>query len=164
MPQNSKNTPQILVVEDDSELSTSLMLYLESEDYRVTLAEDGETARREITRLPGYDLVILDARLPDRSGFEVLRKARTEGVRTPVLMLTGLGDHEHKMRGFQLGVDDYLTKPFATEELLARIEALLRREAQAVEEDGTFLVGGLEVDIDSQDVTRDGENVKLTDL
>jgi DNA-binding response OmpR family regulator len=159
-----ENAPNILIVEDDEELNTSLLLYLESEDYQATLAEDGETAHEEMTRLPGYDLVILDAKLPDRSGFEVLRKARNEGVKTPVLMLTGLGDHEHKMRGFQLGADDYLTKPFATEELMARIEALLRREAEAIEESGTFRVGGLEVSIDDGEVHRDGEPVDLTDL
>jgi len=163
MSQNP-NAPRLLIVEDDSEMSTSLMLYLESEDYQVTLAEDGETGREEATKLPGYDLIVLDAKLPDRSGFEVLRKARSEGVRTPVLMLTGLGDHEHKMRGFQLGADDYLTKPFATEELLARIDALLRREAEAFEESGTFDVGGLRVDIDAGTVTRDGSSVSLTDL
>lgn len=160
----SISAPHILIVEDNTELSTSLMLYLESEDYRVTLAEDGETGREEATRLPGYDLIVLDAKLPDRSGFEILRKARTQGVRTPVLMLTGLGDHEHKMRGFQLGADDYLTKPFDTDELLARIDALLRREAQASEESGTFRVGGLDVNIDEKTVTRDGEPVALTDL
>jgi len=159
-----KNAPYILVVEDDSELSTSLLLFLESEGYRVKLAEDGESAREEATRLPGYDLIVLDAKLPDRSGFQVLRQARTEGVQTPVLMLTGLGDHEHKMRGFHLGADDYLTKPFATEELLARIEALLRREAQAHEEGGTFHVGGLEINLDSHTVQRDGSDVSLTDL
>ena len=158
------SAPHILVVEDNNELSTSLMLYLESEGYQVTLAEDGETGLEEVKRLPGYDLIVLDAKLPDRSGFEVLRRARTEGVHTPILMLTGLGDHEHKMRGFQMGADDYLTKPFQTEELLARIEALLRREAQAIEEDGTFRVGGLDVDIDEHTVTRGGDPVKLTDL
>ena len=163
MDQNP-NSPRLLVVEDDNEMSTSLMLYLESEGYNVTLAEDGETGREEATRLPGYDLIVLDAKLPDRSGFEVLRRARSEGVRTPVLMLTGLGDHEHKMRGFQLGADDYLTKPFETEELVARIDALLRREAEAFEENGTFLVGGLEVDIDNETVTREGSDVSLTDL
>jgi len=163
MPDPSKG-PHLLLVEDDSELSTSLVLYLESEGYEVTLAEDGEAAQDRATRLPGYDLIILDAKLPDRSGFEVLRRAREEGVRTPVLMLTGLGGHEHKMRGFEVGTDDYLTKPFETEELLARIDALLRREAQATVEGGVFEVGGLRIDLEGDTVTRDGEAVDLTEL
>lgn len=157
-------SPRILIVEDNEELSTSLMLYLESQDYDVTMTTDGESGREEAVSLPGYDLIILDAKLPDRDGFAVLRQARSEGVQTPVLMLTGLGDHEHKMQGFQSGADDYLTKPFATEELMARIEVLLRREAQATEEGGVFEVGGLRVDLNQQKVTREGEPVKLTDL
>lgn len=156
--------PSLLLVEDDSELSKSLLLYLESEGYEVTLAENGTDAAEEATRLPGYDLIILDVKLPDKNGFEVLRQAREEGVRTPVLMLTGLGDHEEKMRGFQVGTDDYLTKPFDTEELLARIDALLRREAQVEEESGVFDVGGLRVNLDTETVRRDGESVDLTDL
>ncbi len=164
MSDATPNGPSLLVVEDDSELSTSLLLYLESEGYEVTLAENGETALEEATRLPGYDLIVLDAKLPDLSGFEVLRQARDDGVRTPVLMLTGLGDHEHKVRGFQMGADDYLTKPFETEELVARIDVLLRREAEATEEGGVFRVGGLRVDLDEKEVTRDGRTVDLTDL
>ncbi|PSQ72477.1 MAG: DNA-binding response regulator [Bacteroidetes bacterium QH_2_64_26] len=156
--------PALLVVEDDSELSTSLLLYLESEGYEVTLAEEGEAALAEATRLPGYDLIVLDAKLPDLSGFEVLRQARDDGVRTPVLVLTGLGDHEHKMRGFQVGADDYLTKPFETDELVARIDVLLRREAEATEESGVFEVGGLRVDLDDDTVVRDGDPVDLTGL
>lgn len=156
--------PHLLLVEDDSELSTSLVLYLESEGYEVTLAQDGESAKEEATRLPGYDLIILDAKLPEQNGFEVLRRSRKAGVRTPVLMLTALGDHEHKMRGFQVGADDYLTKPFETEELIARIDALLRREAQVSEEGGVFEVGGLRVDLDTEEVTRDGAPADLTGL
>jgi DNA-binding response OmpR family regulator len=164
MPDTRPQGPSLLVVEDDSELSTSLLLYLESEGYDVTLAEDGETALNEATRLPGYDLIVLDAKLPDLNGFEVLRQTRDDGVRTPVLMLTGLGDHEHKMRGFQVGADDYLTKPFETEELVARIDVLLRREAEADTEDGVFAVGGLHVDLTTDSVTRDDSPVDLTDL
>lgn len=164
MSDSTSDGPSLLIVEDDSELSTSLLLYLESEGYEVTLAEEGETALEEATRLPGYDLIVLDAKLPDLNGFEVLRQAREDAVRTPVLMLTGLGDHEHKMRGFQVGADDYLTKPFETEELVARIDVLLRREAEATVEGGTFEVGGLRVDLDQEEVTRDGSGVDLTDL
>lgn len=160
----SEKGPHLLLVEDDDELSTSLQLYLESEGYEVTLVENGTDAEEEAIRLPGYDLLILDVKLPDQNGFEVLREAREEGVHTPALMLTGLGDHEEKMRGFQVGADDYLTKPFETEELLARIDALLRREAQVEVEGGVFEVGGLSVDLDADTVTQDGEPVDLTDL
>ncbi len=161
---DTEQGPHLLLVEDDEELSTSLELYLESEGYEVTLVENGSDAEDEATRLPGYDLIVLDVKLPDQNGFEVLRQAREEGVHTPVLMLTGLGDHEEKMRGFQVGADDYLTKPFETEELLARIDALLRREAQVEVEGGVFDVGGLRVNLDAEDVTKDGEPVDLTDL
>lgn len=161
---DNQQGPHLLLVEDDSELSTSLVLYLESEGYEVTLVENGDDAEEEATRLPGYDLIVLDAKLPEQSGFEVLRQAREEGVRTPVLMLTGLNDHEHKMRGFQVGTDDYLTKPFEAEELVARIDVLLRREAQAIEEGGVFGVGGLRVDLENDEVTQDGDAVQLTDL
>jgi DNA-binding response OmpR family regulator len=157
---------RLLIVEDDEEMSTGLQLFLESEGYDVTLAVDGETGQDFAVSLPGYDLIILDANLPERSGFDVLREARSEGVDTPVLMLTGLGAHEYKMRGFRLGADDYLTKPFSTEELLARVEALLRRRSQSNENarKGTFEVGGLTVDLASKRVHRDGEPVDLTDL
>jgi len=156
--------PRLLLVEDDDELSTSLAMYLEAEEYEVTVAQDGSAGLEEATRIPSYALIILDAKLPERSGFEVLRRAREDGVRTPVLMLTGLGGHENRMRGFQVGTDDYLTKPFETDELLARIDALLRREAEASTEGGVFEVGGLRVNLDAGVVTRDGDSVELTDL
>lgn len=161
---DTEKGPHLLLVEDDDELRTTLELYLDSEGYEVTLVDNGTEAEEEATRLPGYDLIILDVKLPDQNGFEVLRQAREEGVHTPVLMLTGLGDHEEKMRGFQVGADDYLTKPFETEELLARIDALLRREAKVDVEGGVFEVGGLRVNLDTEEVTRNGDPVDLTDL
>lgn len=164
MTQTNKSD-RLLIVEDDQEMSTGLQLYLESEDYEVTIASDGETGQDLATSLPEYDLIILDAKLPERSGFDLLREARAEGVDTPVLMLTGLGDHEDKMRGFRLGADDYLTKPFSTEELLARVQALLRRQEERQSKSGNvYAVGGLRVNISEERVTRDGEEVNLTDL
>lgn len=154
----------MLVVEDDHDLGTSLVQFLDAEGYAATLVGDAKSALDEATRLPSYDLIILDAKLPDRSGFDVLREARDDGVTTPVFMLTGLEDHDHKIRGFQVGADDYLTKPFETSELLARIDALLRRSAETVEEGGVFRVGSLRVDLDRDEVTRDGSPVELTDL
>jgi DNA-binding response OmpR family regulator len=129
----SEKSPRLrlLIIEDDPQLSIGLSLFLEAERYRVDLVSDGEDGLRKAVSLPGYDLILLDAKLPGRSGFEVLRELRVRGVGTPVLILTGLGAHEDKMRGFELGADDYLTKPFSTDELLARIHAILRR-TQAV--------------------------------
>src|SRR5690606_10540489 len=156
---------RVLVVEDDPQLSTGLLMFLETQGYDVTLATDGDQGMARAVELPGYALMILDAKLPGRSGFDILREARAHGVRTPVLMLTGLGAHEDKMRGFELGADDYLTKPFSTDELLARMQAILRRSQVSREDErGVFEVGGLTVNLGTRSVTRDGEPVDLTDL
>ena len=156
---------RLLIIEDDPQLSIGLSLFLEAEGYEVVLESDGEAGLRQAVSLPGYDLIVLDANLPGRNGFEVLREMRVQGVSTPVLMLTGLGAHEDKMRGFELGADDYLTKPFSTEVLLARIHAIVRR-TQAVPEEttGVYQVGGLVVDLAAGTVTRDDEQMDLTDL
>lgn len=163
---NDESTEQrLLVVEDDPQLSTGLMLFLEAQGFDVTLAMDGDAGLQQAISLPGYALMILDAKLPGRSGFDILREARSGGVQTPVLMLTGLGGHEDRMRGFELGADDYLTKPFSTEELLARVQAILRRSRPSQDEDkGIYNVGGLEINLGSGQVTRQQERVDLTDL
>ena len=163
--EKNKKTARLLLVEDDPQMSTGLVLYLESEGFDVQLATNGDQGLEKAIELPGYDLVVLDAKLPERSGFDILREMRTRGVSTPVLMLTGLGSHEDKMRGFELGADDYLTKPFSTDELLARVQAVLRRaEIEPDGAHGVYEVGGLRIDLSTDHVTRDGERVDLTDL
>lgn len=165
MNTTDQKNPRLLIVEDDPELSTGLLLYLESQGYEVTLVNDGEKGLQQAISLPGFDLIVLDAKLPGRSGFDVLREARSRGVSTPILMLTGLGGHDDKMRGFELGADDYLTKPFSTEELLARVQAILRRSQDDSEDSsGTYDVGGLRVNLAEKTVTRDGAAISLTDL
>lgn len=156
---------RLLIVEDDPQMSTGLVLFLESEGFSVSLATDGEQGLRQAIALPSFDLIVLDAKLPERNGFDVLREIRTRGVSTPVLMLTGLGGHDDKMRGFELGADDYLTKPFSTDELIARVQAVLRR-TQATPEgaSGRYSVGGIEIDLATKEVTRGGDKVELTDL
>ncbi len=156
---------RLLIIEDDPQSSIDLSLFLEAEGYEVVLEGDGETGLRQAVSLPGYDLILLDAKLPDRSGFEVLREMRMQGAGTPVLILTGLDEHEDIMRGFELGADDYLTKPFSTEELLARIHAILRRTQMVPEEaSGRYRLGGLLVDLSKKTVTRDDTSIELTDL
>ena len=165
MNKTDQRNPRLLIVEDDPELSTGLLLYLESQGYEVTLVNDGEKGLQQAIALPGFDLIVLDAKLPGRSGFDILREARSRGVSTPVLMLTGLGGHDDKMRGFELGADDYLTKPFSTEELLARVQAILRRSQDDSDEaTGTYDVGGLRVNLADKTVGRGDEEISLTDL
>lgn len=165
MNSNQQHQSRLLIVEDDPELSTGLLLFLESQGFDVTLVSDGEKGLQQAVSLPGFDLIVLDAKLPGRSGFDILREARSSGVSTPILMLTGLGGHDDKMRGFELGADDYLTKPFSTEELLARVQAILRRTQQESEDaKDVYAVGGLRVDLGEKQITRDGEEISLTDL
>ncbi len=159
------DTTRLLIVEDDPQLSTGLQLYLEAQNYDVTLVTTGAEGLEAAASLPSYDLVILDGKLPGKSGFDILREIRSRGVSTPVLMLTGLGSHEDRMRGYELGADDYLTKPFSTEELLARVQAVLRRAQPDPETaSGTFSVGGLTVNLDDEHISREGDTVELTDL
>ncbi len=159
------DTPRLLIVEDDPELSTGLQLYLDAQGYDVTVVATGAEGLERAAALPSYDLLVLDGKLPGKSGFDILREIRSRGVSTPVLMLTGLGSHEDRMRGYELGADDYLTKPFSTEELLARVQAILRRAApDPTLATGTYAVGGLTVNLDDDRIERDGKPVELTDL
>ncbi len=156
---------RLLIVEDDPQLSTGLQLYLEAQGYDITVVNDGDSGLDQASSLPGFDMVVLDAKLPGKMGFDVLREMRSRGVSTPVLMLTGLGGHEDRMRGYELGADDYLTKPFSTEELLARVQVVLKRARPAEDQTkGTYDVGGLRVNLDTGEITRDGDPVELTDL
>ncbi len=157
---------RLLLIEDEAEVREALVLCLEAAGYEVDAVATGEEGREKAITVPGYDLIILDARLPGRDGFEVLRELREEdGVMTPVLMLTGLNDREHRLKGFELGADDYVAKPFIPEELLARVEAVLRRaRRQPRPEKRRFRVGGIEVDLVEGTVTRDGQPVTLTDM
>jgi len=157
---------RLLIVEDEVQVREALTLYLEAAGYDVEAVGTGEVGRERAIQVPGYDLIVLDARLPGRDGFEVLRQLREEdGVLTPVLMLTALGDREHRLKGFELGADDYLAKPFTPEELLARVEAVLRRaRSQPFPEKRRFRVGGIEVDLEQGTVIRNGEPVALTEM
>ena len=156
---------RLLIVEDDVQISTGLQMYLEAQGFDVEVAHDGQKGLEEASILPGFDLIVLDGKLPGKSGFDVLRELRGKGVSTPVLMLTGLGGSEDRLRGFELGADDYLTKPFSTEELLARVNVVLRRsKPQTAAQTGSYRVGGLTVNLDTGRLNRSGEPVDLTDL
>jgi two-component system alkaline phosphatase synthesis response regulator PhoP len=155
---------RILVVEDNVDLAYGLQNNLEIEGYEVRVAEDGESGL-DLTKEWAPDLIILDLMLPDLDGFRVLQHLRRSGIPTPVLILTARGEESDKVLGFRLGADDYVTKPFGVLELLARVEAILRRTAQAEgiqadEEVEEF--GSVRVDPRARIVLRDGEEVALT--
>ena len=157
---------RLLLVEDEPGLQLTLSDRLSAEGYEVETAGDGETGLRRA--LAGaFDLVVLDVMLPVRDGFDVCRTLRQRGVTTPVLMLTARGQVVDRVVGLKLGADDYLTKPFESAELLARIEALLRRAGRG--DDGQtggasvrFVFGDVVVDVRRAEVTRDGRAVDLS--
>jgi DNA-binding response OmpR family regulator len=150
---------RVLVVEDSRDLAYGLKNNLEIEGYEVEVAEDGESGLEAATRRPP-DLVILDLMLPGLDGFRVLKGLRAAGHRTPVLILTARGEEADKVRGLRIGADDYVTKPFGLLELLARVEALLRR-TRVDEPAGSVRFGDVEVDPASRTVRRGGRPVEL---
>ena len=155
---------RILIVEDEESLVITLRDRLTSEGYEIESAGDGETAVDRTLR-GAFDLVILDVSLPKKNGFDVCRDVRQRGNHTPVLMLTARGQVIDRVLGLKLGADDYLTKPFDFSELLARVEALLRR-SRAMGNGGpdSFAFGPVRVDFRSAEVTREGEAVELSGL
>jgi len=154
--------PRVLLVEDEAGLRLTLTDRLGSEGYSVDTASDGE-AGLERAATGRYDLVILDVMLPRMSGFDVCREVRQRGVTTPILMLTARGQVVDKVVGLKLGADDYLTKPFETIELMARLEALLRRAPSGVRPGGdAYQFGDVAVDFRKMEVTRGGVPVELS--
>jgi len=157
-------TRRILVVEDNPDLAFGLRNNLEIEGYAVDVAEDG-TRGLEMALGASPDLVLLDLMLPGLDGFRVLQGLRQGGSRIPVLILTARGDEADKVRGLRLGADDYVTKPFGLLELLARVEALLRRaspaQARQEAEPAPIRFGEVEIDPAARTVRREGAEVAL---
>jgi DNA-binding response OmpR family regulator len=151
----------ILVVEDDARVADFLLRGLSAEGYRVQLARTGPEGL-ELARGSDLSLLLLDLMLPGLSGLELCQTLRAEGHHVPVLMLTALSNTEDKVSGLRLGADDYLTKPFAFEELLARIEALLRRGREQRPRATTLQVADLVLDRERMEVIRAGKLVPLT--
>jgi two-component system alkaline phosphatase synthesis response regulator PhoP len=150
----------ILLVEDEAELCTTLGVRLRGEGYEVDVAADGAEGFEKATTLT-FDLIILDVMLPYRSGTDLCRDIRQAGLATPILLLTVRSSTIDKVLGLKLGADDYVTKPFAAVELIARIEVLLRRVPVRVGP-GVHRFGSICVDTRRTEVTRDGKVVPLT--
>jgi two-component system, OmpR family, alkaline phosphatase synthesis response regulator PhoP len=152
----------ILLVEDEAALRMTLVDRLQSENYSVECAVDGEEGFQKATRQK-FDLIILDVMLPKKKGFDVCRDVRKAGVVVPIIMLTARGETVDKVLGLKIGADDYVTKPFEMIELMARIEALLRRSSNppvAGQEVHEF--GRLRIDLRGTTVARNGKNVPLS--
>jgi two-component system cell cycle response regulator CtrA len=150
---------RILLIEDDTATAKAIELMLKSEGYicdSTDLGEDG----LDIGKIYDYDLIILDLTLPDIDGMEVLRRMRTAKVQTPILILSGLSQPDNKVRALTEGADDYLTKPFNKDELVARIQAIVRRANG--HPDAVIRTGGLSVNLNTRVVTVDGQMVYLT--
>ena len=150
---------RILLIEGVSATAQSIELMLQSEGFNVYIAERGEEGA-DIGKTYDYDIILLDLNLPDMSGYEVLKTLRVSKVATPILILSGLAGIEDKVRGLGFGADDYMTKPFHKDELVARIHAIVRRakgHAQSVIE-----TGSLRVNLDTKTVEANGQRVHLT--
>ncbi len=150
---------RILVVEDEKKVASFIKKGLEEQSYAVDTAFDGLEGELMASQTP-YDAIILDVLLPKQDGIVTCQKIRYKGVSTPVLMLTALGETDDKVRGLDSGADDYLTKPFHFEELLARVRALLRRKSQ--DKSALLQAGGLVLDPVTRKVEREGKQIRLT--
>ena len=150
---------RILVVEDDPETAGQVVESLTANGYQVDVAANGSDALNR-GRSDTYTVLTIDRMLPDLDGIAVMQQLRQDGVATPVLIVSALGEVDDRVRGLRAGGDDYLVKPFAFAELLARVEALARRSATVVRET-VLRVGDLEIDLVSRTVTRRGREIKL---
>src|SRR5206468_11990721 len=160
MRRGRRDGVRVLIVEDDPELAGLLRDGLRAQRIDPTLAATvGEG--RDRAALSSYDVIILDVRLPGGSGFELCGELRRGGVTTPVLMLTALDAVDDRVRGLEVGADDYLTKPFAFQELVARLKALARRRPLSLTPD-RHRIADLEVDLGTREVRRGGRSIDLT--
>lgn len=155
------NETSIVVVDDEPSIRELLVASLHFAGYEVETAASGSEAI-EIIEKTQPDLIILDVMLPDIDGFTVTRRIRQEGIDAPVLFLTARDDTQDKVMGLTVGGDDYVTKPFSLEEVVARIRAILRRTREQEQDDPIIRVGDLEINEDSHDVTRAGKPIELS--
>ena len=151
---------KILIVEDEKQMADFISLELKHEGYDVDICYDGEQGYENAIKT-NYDIILLDIMIPKINGMEVCRRLRTK-QNTPIIMLTAKGDITDKVNGLDIGADDYLTKPFEIEELLARMRVILRRKSQNTNQSKIIQVADLKLDLEKKQVTRNGKNIELT--
>jgi len=150
---------RVLLIEDDPSTSKSIELMLAAEGFNIYSTDLGEEGI-DLGKLYDYDIILLDLNLPDMHGYDVLKKLRLSKVNTPILILSGMAELENKVKGLGFGADDYLTKPFYKEELVARIQAIIRRSKGHAE--SIIRTGKLAVNLDTKTVEVEGQRVHLT--
>jgi two-component system copper resistance phosphate regulon response regulator CusR len=152
---------KLLIVEDEPKTLQAIQQGLEESQFEVDIAYDGLIAKR-LALKNNYAAIITDLILPGLNGYELCRQLRAEGITTPILMLTALGETDDKIMGFDAGADQYLTKPFQFTELLARVRALTKRGTQVSMTAQTLRYGGIEMNLDAKTVRRDDKQIELT--
>jgi len=158
-------TYRMLVVDDDPDINMALQEYFELAGYDVSVASDGEEALRKLKDSPSYDIVLLDVMLPKKTGFDVLRESQEIGVPSPILLLTARGEQENVLKGFGLGAEDYVVKPFNAEELEARVRAVLHRTQPPNRAPmDVYQIGEVKVNFSTHEASRDGKPVNFTAL
>jgi len=155
--------PKILVVDDEQNMRTGLKDNLEFEGYEVDTANDGEEGLKKIL-VNNYALIILDVMMPKKSGFDVCKETRKNGITTPIILLTAKGEEIDKVVGLEIGADDYVTKPFSLRELLARVKAILRRSDSLImdNESREIKIGKLTIDFNSYKATLKNKDVAMS--
>lgn len=151
----------ILVIEDDPSIARGIQVALEAEHLKVVVASSGQKGY-DIVHRSSVDLITLDLVLPDRNGEEICRDLRKDGFGTPILMLTSKGEEMDKVMGLEIGADDYMTKPFSTRELVARVKALLRRVKELPKDIAEYTIGDIHLDFRRQEATKGKTPVKLS--
>lgn len=151
----------ILVIEDEPSVAIALRDSLESEGHSVEVAADGSSGF-QLASNESFELILLDLMLPKMSGLEICQRLRAQDIETPIIMLTARGESSDAAFGLKLGADDYIPKPFDVGELLARIEAVLRRSIRHQNEKQTFSIGNVQLDLRRLKATRDGNPIELT--
>jgi two-component system, OmpR family, copper resistance phosphate regulon response regulator CusR len=157
MPHRTK----ILLIEDETKLLMATYQWLSERHYQVETASDGNKGLA-LARKNNYSIIVSDIIMPQLSGLELLRTLRSEGIHTPVILLTALNDMDDKIEGFEAGADDYLTKPFDFQELLLRIKAIARRLVDTYQSTNILKFDELEMNLDSKEFTRQGKIIMLT--
>jgi len=154
---------KLLIIEDEEPIRIALEDDFRLENYDVTVASDGVEGLAKAED-PGFDLIILDLMLPGINGFDICKKLRSQGINTPIIMLTAKGQEIDRVLGLEFGADDYVTKPFSPRELQARVKAILRRTGDDTVNisDNLFRAGGLEINFNQYDCKKNGEKVNLT--